>query len=713
MTDELLFLIDGLDEIPEIQDRIDAARLMEEIAHQHDDCRFVVSSRLVGYPGVNLPGGREYVLEPLTREQSRALARAFYVELMGSQRLDPAVAQREGTQKGESLCEALERREALEIFARNPLLLTLAALAHVRSEGELPHHRVKLYDVAVQTLVEAWARVRRPLGPAGGIRAVDYDEEGKAVLPSLALYMHQHCPGGIIDKDDLLRQIGKRLPGSRKNSAPLARDFLKRLNDAGSLLTERGPGRWGFMHQTFQEYLAAKCLTAEDSYRRVLKGRLYHTRWQEVIRFTAGELGAGQGRAKAAAAFIRGILNDKRDWRSTEMRLNVLLAAECAADTICGDEDLEEEIVSALVDMISKERKVPWEAIKDTVGRVRGTPLGNRLGDRLEREFDSVSYDHMSVFPELLAMLGHTGVLPRVIESIKPKEPDSSDAGIPILDDKEFLRGMAYEAMGWLGNRELAPFLLDELKESNLFLISHIARALRRIGVPEAASRLMGMLGRDRSRDLRCNAVKALGEIEATEAIQAIQGFLSDADPKLRESASRALGLMGANQAIPDLMRILREDADDDCRAAAAEALGNLGSQEAIPGLIDAFRRGPSGLLRHRAALALGKLGSRDAILDFKNAIKGGRDPFMAEAAARALGMIGDRDAIPLLIDALKGNASYGLAWALGRMGVRDAIPPLLGLYRERETRRFHAVWALWRLAYDDEDPAPRRRARR
>jgi hypothetical protein len=362
---EILFLVDGLDEMAEAADRQRAACLIEELAHRFLKCRFVVASRVVGYPGVALPNGEEVTLEPLAPEQARDLARAFYTEFFRSQKYGDAEAQ--GVGKGDKLVEALQQRKDLALFTDNPLLLSLAALVHLQL-GELPRHRVKLYDVAVETLISAWAKAR---ALTGSIPAVDYATEGRAVLLPLALHLHEKYPGNLIPERDLLRQIALKLPGQ-------ASSFLGRLASAGSLLVERGPGLWGFAHQTFQEYLVAKHIAAEDKHEDLLKDHLYDPRWKEIIKFTAGELSVVQGRGPTATKFIKTILADRRDWRATDLKMNVLLAAQCFADTACADTELEKELLSALEDLLSRAGAANNTTMQN-LRPLRGMALANSL----------------------------------------------------------------------------------------------------------------------------------------------------------------------------------------------------------------------------------------------------------------------------------------------------------------------------------------------
>ncbi|MBI5365696.1 MAG: HEAT repeat domain-containing protein [Planctomycetes bacterium] len=687
---EALFLVDGLDEMPEAADRLAAAQQIEDLAGAWPACRLVVSSRQVGYPGLALPGIEEVVLQSLTTEQTQSLARAFYVEFYRAQKYADEPARRQGSTRGDELARVLADRPALGAFAGNPLLLSLAALVHVQL-GELPRYRVKLYDVATETLVSAWAKARRTVNEAAPVRAVDYDAEGRLVLPGLALYLHENCPGGLIAEPDLIREVARRLPaGGGANTlgdATRARDFLRRLANAGSLLVERGAGRWGFLHQTFQEYLVAKCLAAEDRHLEVIGARLYHPRWQEVIQFVAGELGVVQGRSRATAEFVRAILADRTDWRATDLQANVLLAARCLADTVCADAPLEGVVVAALTSMLDNPRAA-WTPVERTLRHLRHTPLGDAVatrratGDPIERARELGALGRCDlVTPALIAILreGKDGeARARAVEALgliraheavpdllRTLREDSSRAArrsaadalgelgareaIPDLlralreDQDGWTRGSAARALAGLCALEVVPDLLRTLREdTHGIALGGAAVALGRLNGPEAVTHLLQTLRGDKEGWARGWAGMSLAQLRVPEAVPALLAMLrKDKDEWARSWAATALGILAIREATADLVRTVRQDASGWTRGHAALALGELGAQEAIPDLLRNLGEDNHVKARERTAAALGALGAREAIEPLLKSLRSDRDPTVARAAAEALWQIG------------------------------------------------------------------------
>jgi HEAT repeat protein len=78
-------------------------------------------------------------------------------------------------------------------------------------------------------------------------------------------------------------------------------------------------------------------------------------------------------------------------------------------------------------------------------------------------------------------------------------------------------------------------------------------------------------------------------------------------DWEAREQAVGRIGMLGNDQAVRFLIRVLREDSAPQVRAAAAESLGRLRAEDAADGLMEALRD-PSLIVRARAGAAMSQL---------------------------------------------------------------------------------------------------------
>jgi HEAT repeat protein len=113
--------------------------------------------------------------------------------------------------------------------------------------------------------------------------------------------------------------------------------------------------------------------------------------------------------------------------------------------------------------------------------------------------------------------------------------------------------------------------------------------------------------------DHRWRAVQIVEELEIREASGQLIRMLDAADPSVRSDSARALGRLGAADALPRLREMATADESEAARSWAVGALGSIGDPrdlELLVGLLadDSFR------VRGAAALALGRLGDPKAI---------------------------------------------------------------------------------------------------
>ena len=191
-----VILLDGMDELADIALRQRTARLIEKFAGRYPKCRFVVTSRVVGYDGAARVGA-EFGLAKV-RDFSPAEVRQFVRDwtrvvestLAGSDSLD--VLRLADEQSGR-LTQAIETNPRVAELAVNPLLLTVIALVH-RYRAQLPERRSELYEEAVEVLLGHWDRAKGldDEQDLGGIRLDSGDR--RSFLEPVALWMHERQP---------------------------------------------------------------------------------------------------------------------------------------------------------------------------------------------------------------------------------------------------------------------------------------------------------------------------------------------------------------------------------------------------------------------------------------------------------------------------------------------------------------------------------------
>src|SRR5690606_28939583 len=119
----------------------------------------------------------------------------------------------------------------------------------------------KLYDTCTQTLFESW---RQEQTERESKLLNDLGEEGEQivtrVVAALAYWLHEHYPGGsapLAECSDQLRTILMQddIGYEQKQAEEIAKAMLDYAACEAGLLCERGLGRYGFFHLTFEEYL--------------------------------------------------------------------------------------------------------------------------------------------------------------------------------------------------------------------------------------------------------------------------------------------------------------------------------------------------------------------------------------------------------------------------------------------------------------------------
>ena len=280
----LLFLLDGLDEVADEGERGRVARWIDEAIEAHADCRFLVSCRFAGYSEQVRLCERflELHLRPLSAEQAEAFVHSWYriVETglaPGATEQAEEVAKTKAEELVSRLGEPDFRARWVFELTRNPLLLTNLCLVH-RDRGHLPQHRAQLYSECVDVLLESWRASR-------GLSSPVTAQGGRRVLQPAAYWLHSKEGRTRATAEELAPVIVPSLQAIRWSGGTAA-EFLRRIRDESGLLTGWDQERYGFMHLGFQEYLAAREIRRlafkDPSVLRELARHHGESWWQEV-----------------------------------------------------------------------------------------------------------------------------------------------------------------------------------------------------------------------------------------------------------------------------------------------------------------------------------------------------------------------------------------------------------------------------------------------
>ncbi|MGB0384893.1 MAG: HEAT repeat domain-containing protein [Ardenticatenaceae bacterium] len=356
-----LIILDGLDEVtdPTLRTRV-TERIQTMVASYHHN-RFLVTSRIIGYD--RSPLTREFkhaTLKELDQENKARFVRLWYealqAEMSGSIRGDRA----------DDLIRVLQSKPQIGRLGANPLLLTIMVLMHSRGV-KLPNRRVELYQNATQTLIEYWTTHRD--------FEIELDaHEIKAILAPIAYRILSSNVGGVIGHYDLLPKfhdgIVEQRGCNRVQARRLGRELLRALGEQSGIFLERGLDAngqpvYGFLHQTFGEYLAARHIAGE-----VLSGtfqietHIHRTMWHEPLLLAAGYL-SFLVTPTHLTYLIRQILNFDAPYEE-QLQRNLLLVADFLADDIYIIPVLCREILSKLAKLLQhKAPQVRNAAVKD------------------------------------------------------------------------------------------------------------------------------------------------------------------------------------------------------------------------------------------------------------------------------------------------------------------------------------------------------------
>ena len=304
---QVFLLLDGIDEIGDRPAREDLRRAVFDGISRYPNCRWLLSSRIVGYDEVpfnvvhdrrdDTPQGGEWkvgFLEESVRDTPNSLRRVSgivdegrvlsrYIAPFDDRRIAAfahnwylqreTAALRAGT-NANHLVRAVHADESILRLARVPNLLTMMALIH-RVEATLPHGRALLYERIVEAYLESIDKFRgidssphELTRKQGWLARVGYEMQRRRTSVEDAAGREI-----LVDFDTVLGWLseemgrGKTLPGS-----PSAREFLDIVGRRSGLFLPRGEGRYAFVHLSFQEYFAAVAFVREVTRLRWAKG---------------------------------------------------------------------------------------------------------------------------------------------------------------------------------------------------------------------------------------------------------------------------------------------------------------------------------------------------------------------------------------------------------------------------------------------------------
>jgi formylglycine-generating enzyme required for sulfatase activity len=388
-----LIVLDGLDEAPEDR-RAMVRRAIAALLRAYPKVeRVIVTCRIRSYVGCAvLLGFTAHTLAPFDKEKVRLFCDRWYEAQAGLGRF----TEKDGKARAGDLKEAA-LSEGLRELSSNPLLLTTMAIVHQKNIG-LPRERVRLYRLAVETLLRSWQKWKGFSASPKLKALLDDDLRLRPVLEEIADRAHRQSgkEKADISRGDLLDLLERAL-----GDVGLAAEFLEYVDHrAGVLIGQggpegeeedrRGPSKtYSFPHRTFQEYLAGCFLVGrrriERAYWPLLKER---DDWHLAAHLGAEELLFNRRGKKDLLDLMYGLCSEKEpseehEWRAAVWSGN--MAALLGAEEIRRDTDMEADGGEAYLKrlfprLLAVMRESPLRAIERAEA---GRALG-KLGDPRE-----------------------------------------------------------------------------------------------------------------------------------------------------------------------------------------------------------------------------------------------------------------------------------------------------------------------------------------
>ncbi|HND53641.1 MAG TPA: SUMF1/EgtB/PvdO family nonheme iron enzyme, partial [Pirellulaceae bacterium] len=286
----LLWLLDGLDEIVDPAARQTVSSWLRDAVAARPRDWFLATCRFQGYFRDGVPLGPRFVefhVQRLSDEQVARFVRDWYGAAYGKLLGPSPQARKKAGADSDELLEILAKSEYqlghIRELSTNPLLLTILCIVF-HEERQLPTGRAELYAHCVRVLLEHWRRDLYKSDLATTLKPYDANA-AQTVLGRVAWWLHQKEERTTAPLVELADEAGTALRKVAPSSG-LGRDgaaFLERMRSETGILAMSGDGagECGFLHLSFQEYLAADH-AARAGLAKALATRATDSWWREV-----------------------------------------------------------------------------------------------------------------------------------------------------------------------------------------------------------------------------------------------------------------------------------------------------------------------------------------------------------------------------------------------------------------------------------------------
>ncbi|MBA4392815.1 MAG: hypothetical protein C0407_04595, partial [Desulfobacca sp.] len=302
-----VILLDGLDELlPEYRDSI--VNAFADLAISYSGNRIVLTSRPHGIEeaAVKRFGDRHLKILSFDMEQVKLFINQWFTYLYpGSAGL--------GGKNAQAMINEIKTHPAIDQLINNPLMLTAICILY-HDEKELPGQRAELYKKFIDNML---------------YRRFKDSEQVHAFLMHLAFEMHSRKVRGA-DKSwilDIVKKVYKKQEGEKqKDDVKTIEQVFNEIEPKCGLLKLEG-GHFTFWHLTFQEFLAAQYLVANNmDYLKAIASYWEDDWYKEVIELYIGYLSIEN------PSWANGIIGDIIEKKDNAPFKKWLLASETLVD---------------------------------------------------------------------------------------------------------------------------------------------------------------------------------------------------------------------------------------------------------------------------------------------------------------------------------------------------------------------------------------------
>ena len=396
---QVILLLDGLDEVPNEEERANVSQAIENLVAGHLDLRVIVTCRTAAY------NGRVALAQEFCEIKALPLDQMHITSLIENayKAVEPDRPQfRQG--KIDDLLGGIahmeqERRRRLGGQAKrlitSPLLVRMLLLVHL-SERQLPQQRAELYAKAVDNMILPSythdSDVQTELSKLVGDRVQHLE-----LVQYIAFHMHEQgeAQGREIDEFDLRRLLEKE-----SRFAPLIPLFIQTTREREGLMEER-LGSYRFTHLAFQEFLTARYMVEELLFEQNLTSYIENEAivtdswWREPLLLLGGYLSITSARrTEWYVRFLAGLEGShiatqeaEKQWSAVELAGTVINEWPTVSDT------LQVTITKRQVVLIEESgHELISASVRASVGIILGQLGDPRFGVRLKSGLPAIAW---------------------------------------------------------------------------------------------------------------------------------------------------------------------------------------------------------------------------------------------------------------------------------------------------------------------------------